>query len=329
VGSITAHQHDSLDQAALAVGAAVNALTSAASADAGHAPRLDRFSVIDPSARIGSGTRIGPHVFVDALVSIGERCVIDSGAHIGRATVIEHRVHIGAHVAFAAAPGAVQTPAVVGSDAWIGANASIGAGVTIGAKALVRPGSVVTRSVPPGAIVEGNPAAIVGYVDTTQGPVSALALALVRSNTSASVEQTPVAGVTVHHFPVIPDLRGNLTVGEFDRQVPFKPLRYFIVFGVPNREIRGEHAHRECHQFMICLRGSCAVVADDGRHKVEVGLDSPDRGLYLPPMTWGIQYKYSSDAMLMVFASHYYDSADYIRDYAQFLQQIAAAQVAA
>jgi UDP-2-acetamido-3-amino-2,3-dideoxy-glucuronate N-acetyltransferase len=328
VGSITAPQHISLDQALLAMGAAaVNPLAPAAGADAGAATPLDRFSVVDPSARVGSATRIGPHVFVDALVAIGERCTIDSGAHIGRATVIEDRVHIGAHVAFASAPGGVQTPAVVRSDAWIGANVSIGAGVTIGAKALVRPGSVVTRSVPPGAIVEGNPATIVGYVDTTQGPVSALAL--VRSNTTATIQETPVKGVTVHHFPVIPDLRGNLTVGEFDRQVPFKPLRYFIVFGVPNREIRGEHAHRECHQFLICLRGSCAVVADDGQHKVEVGLDSPDRGLYLPPMTWGIQYKYSSDAMLMVFASHYYDSADYIRDYAQFLQHIAAAQVAA
>ena len=326
MGSITAQQHNSLDQAVLAVGAAaaVDALASASVANPAHVTQFDRFSVVDPSARIGNGTRVGPHVFIDALVAIGERCVIDSGAHVGRGSVIEDRVHIGAHVAFAAAPGGAQTPAMVRSDAWIGANVSIGAGVTIGAKALVRPGSVVTRSVPPGAIVEGNPATIVGYVDATQCPVSALAL--VRPTSAATLQDTPVRGVTVHHFPVIPDLRGNLTVGEFDRQVPFKPLRYFIVFGVPNREIRGEHAHRECHQFLICLRGSCAVVADDGQHKVEVGLDSPDRGLYLPPMTWGIQYKYSSDAMLMVFASHYYDSADYIRDYAQFQQHVAAAQ---
>ena len=327
VGSITAQHHNSLDQAVLAVGAAVDALASTAGARSVQATQLDRFSVVDPSARIGNGTRIGPHVFVDALVAIGEHCTIDSGAHIGRGTAIDNRVHIGANVAFAVAPGGAQTPAAVRSDVWIGANASIGAGVTIGTKALVRPGSAVTRSVPPGAIVEGNPATIVGYVDTTEGPISALALP--RSNTAATLQETPVKGVTVHHFPVIPDLRGNLTVGEFDRQVPFKPLRYFIVFGVPSREIRGEHAHRECHQFLICLRGSCAVVADDGRYKVEVGLDSPDRGLYLPPMIWGIQYKYSSDAMLMVFASHYYDSADYIRDYAQFQQHIAAAKVAA
>lgn len=283
---------------------------------ANAAAQRDRFSVVDASATVGRGTVIGPHVVIDALAAIGEHCVIESGAHVCRGTVMEDHVYVGAHVAFAGAPGGAQVPAVVKQGAWIGANASIVAGVVIGAKAVVRPGSVVMRSVPPGAVVEGNPANIVGYVDALQGPISAVA----PPGRGAGVEATPVKGVTVHHFPIIPDLRGSLTVGEFDRQVPFKPLRYFMVFGVPSREIRGEHAHHKCHQFLICLRGSCAVVADDGQHKVEVTLDSPDRGLYLPPMTWGIQYKYSADAMLLVFASDYYDSADYIRDYADFMR---------
>jgi dTDP-4-dehydrorhamnose 3,5-epimerase-like enzyme len=91
----------------------------------------------------------------------------------------------------------------------------------------------------------------------------------------------------------------------------------------PSREIRGEHAHRKNHQFLICLRGSCAIVADDGTCKVEINLDAPSRGIYLPPMTWGIQYKYSRDALLLVFASDYYDASDYIRDYDEFLAAIA------
>lgn len=289
--------------------------------DAAMQAQRDRYSVVDASATVGRNTTLGPHVFVDAQARIGDDCVIQSGAHICRGTVIEQQVHIGAHAAFAGAPGGEQAPAVVKAGAWIGANASILAGVVIGAKAIVRPGAVVARSVPPGAIVEGNPANIIGYVDASPGPAGA---ALVGSSHGgsrgrATVEQTAVKGVTVHHFPVIPDLRGSLTVGEFDRQIPFTPKRYFMVFGVPSREIRGEHAHHQCHQFLICVRGSCAVVADDGRHKVEVVLDSPDRGIYLPPMTWGIQYKYSSDAMLLVFASDYYDNADYIRDYADFI----------
>ena len=126
-------------------------------------------------------------------------------------------------------------------------------------------------------------------------------------------------GVTVHHFPLIPDLRGHLTVGEFERQIPFVPKRYFMVFGVPNREVRGEHAHLACHQFLVCPRGDCSVVADDGVSKIEVLLDAPNKGLHLPPMTWGIQYKHSPDAVLLVFASHFYDAADYVREYADFL----------
>lgn len=286
--------------------------------DAAMRAQRERYSVVDPSATVGRGTTLGPHAFVDAHAVIGDGCVVESGAHICRGTVIEHQVHIGAHAAFAGAPGGGQPPAVVKAGAWIGANASILAGVVIGAKAIVRPGAVVARSVPPGAIVEGNPANIIGYVDAAPGPGTAPQHGGPRGG--ARIEETAVKGVTVHHFPVIPDLRGSLTVGEFDRQVPFTPKRYFMVFGVPSREIRGEHAHHQCHQFLICVRGSCAVMADDGEHKVEVLLDSPDRGIYLPPMTWGVQYKYSADAMLLVFASDYYDNADYIRDYADFIR---------
>ena len=107
-------------------------------------------------------------------------------------------------------------------------------------------------------------------------------------------------------------------MGEFGRSVPFEPKRYFMVFGVPNAEIRGEHAHRVCEQFLICAQGSCHVVADDGENREEFVLDDPSTGLYLPALTWGIQYKYSPDAVLLVFASHFYDSAEYIRDYNEF-----------
>jgi UDP-2-acetamido-3-amino-2,3-dideoxy-glucuronate N-acetyltransferase len=264
-----------------------------------------------------------PQAFIDPEAHVHGDCVVKSGAHICRGVIIEAGCHVGANVVFVEAEGHEPVGTTVRRQAWIGANSTIYGGLTIAAKAVVRPGSVVTRSVPPGAIVEGNPAAIVGYVDTDKGPASPVH-APVAAN-GFKIETTPVHGVTVHHFPVIHDLRGDLTVGEFDRHVPFKPLRYFMVFGVPSREIRGEHAHHRCHQFLICLRGSCAVVADDGKRRVEVVLDSPQRGLYLPPMTWGVQYKYSPDAMLMVFASDYYDAADYIRDYGAFTDLVAAA----
>ena len=110
-----------------------------------------------------------------------------------------------------------------------------------------------------------------------------------------------------------------MTVGEFEKEIPFAPQRYFSVFDVPNKEVRGEHAHKECHQFLVCIKGSCHVVADDGHQRQEFILDKPNKGIYLPPMVWGIQYKYSADAVLMVFASHHYDPDDYIRNYSEFM----------
>ena len=121
----------------------------------------------------------------------------------------------------------------------------------------------------------------------------------------------------------VKDLRGNLSVGEFPNDIPFEVKRYFLVYDVPSMETRGEHAHRNCHQFLICVHGSCAVVADDGHTRQEFRLDRPEIGIHLPPLVWGTQYKYSPDAVLLVFASEHYDAADYIRDYDQFTRLIA------
>ncbi|WP_183146495.1 WxcM-like domain-containing protein, partial [Pseudomonas syringae] len=67
-------------------------------------------------------------------------------------------------------------------------------------------------------------------------------------------------------------------------------------------------------------------VADDGVNREEFILDKPNQGIHLPPMTWGIQYRYSQDAVLLVFASHYYDAGDYIRNYEEFKSLIANAE---
>ncbi|MBK6510569.1 MAG: WxcM-like domain-containing protein [Haliea sp.] len=131
---------------------------------------------------------------------------------------------------------------------------------------------------------------------------------------------TDVQGVTWHRLPLAIDLRGSLSVGEIGQQIPFEVLRYFLVFDVPSAETRGEHAHRECHQFLVCVAGEVAVVADDGKKRQEFRLDRPNLGIHLPPMTWGVQYKYSADAVLLVLASRHYSAADYIRDYDEFLR---------
>jgi UDP-2-acetamido-3-amino-2,3-dideoxy-glucuronate N-acetyltransferase len=110
-----------------------------------------------------------------------------------------------------------------------------------------------------------------------------------------------------------------LSAAEVARHVPFEVKRYFLVFQVPSEQVRGEHAHRAQHQFLVCVHGRCSVVADDGSQRQEFTLDAPNLALYLPPMTWSVQYQHSRDAVLMVLASGVYDAADYIRDYAEFL----------
>jgi hypothetical protein len=94
------------------------------------------------------------------------------------------------------------------------------------------------------------------------------------------------------------------------------------VFDVPSKEIRGEHAHRHCHQFLICIKGSCSVVVDDGRTRAEVLLNRPNLGLHVQPLVWATEYKYTPDAVLLVLASDVYKAEDYIRDYDLFLKEI-------
>ena len=140
------------------------------------------------------------------------------------------------------------------------------------------------------------------------------------------VADTSVSRVKSYTFPRIRDPRGDLSFGEFGRDFPFEPKRNFLVFDVPDLETRGEHAHRVCEQFLICASGSVSIVVDDGRDRDEVELNAPNRGLYVPPRIWSIQYKYASRAVLLVFASHYYDANDYIRDYDHFIAECRAPQ---
>jgi dTDP-4-dehydrorhamnose 3,5-epimerase-like enzyme len=109
------------------------------------------------------------------------------------------------------------------------------------------------------------------------------------------------------------------------RGLPFEPVRSFVVFNVPSENVRGEHAHKQCQQLLVCLRGAVTVLCDDGRSRQEFVLDSPALGLYIPPRVWGVQHQYSPDAMLLVHASHPYDPDDYVRNYDQFLAETASA----
>lgn len=287
----------------------------------GKGTRVWAFAHVLPGAKIGADCNICDHVFIENDVVVGDRVTIKCGVQLWDGIALEDDVFVGPNATFTndRMPRSKQYPerfarTTVRAGASLGANVTILPGVTIGRKAMVGAGAVVTRDVPPNAIVVGNPARIIGYVDAPNAPQAEAIRKPGHTRTPSRVQ-----GVAFHELPVHEDMRGTLSVGEFEKQVPFVPRRYFLVYQVPSAEIRGEHAHRECHQFLVCARGACSVMADDGTNRQEWRLESPHQGVYLPPMTWGVQYKYTSDAVLIVFASHPYDASDYIRDYDAFL----------
>lgn len=291
----------------------------------GQDTRVWAFVHILPDARIGSDCNICDHVFIENEVVIGDRVTVKSGVQIWDGVTIEDDVFIGPNVTFTndPAPRSRRPPAewpklTVRKGASIGANATLLPGITVGRYAMVGAGAVVTRSVPPHAVVVGNPARIVRYTDEAGSRAPARAEA--RGSQGGS-QESGVEGVTIHRAPMIRDLRGNLSARELGDGLPFQPKRYFIVVEVPSREVRGEHAHRRCAQLLTCLKGSVSCVVDDGKGREEITLDSPEIALHIPPMVWGIQYKYSEDAVLLVLASEEYDADDYIRDYDEFLAE--------
>jgi UDP-2-acetamido-3-amino-2,3-dideoxy-glucuronate N-acetyltransferase len=296
--------------------------------DVGEGTRIWAFAHVLPGARIGKDCNICDGVFIEGDVVVGDRVTVKCGVQLWNGVRLEDDVFVGPNATFTNdlfprsrqyMASALET--VVQAGASIGANATILPGLSIGGGAMIGAGSVVTRSVPPNAIVKGNPGRIVGYVTHDRGSAPA---APRQADGGIPDRTVGVTGVALRRIPQFSDIRGSLSVGEFERDLPFVPKRYFLVFDVPSQETRGEHAHRKCHQFLICVKGSVQVLCDDGVHREEHTLDSPSLGIHLPPMVWGTQYRYSPDAVLLVFASETYDSADYIRDYREFCREVGA-----
>lgn len=232
---------------------------------------------------------------------------------------IEENVTFGCRVILAGAG------IVVRENARLDAACVVGDGVTIGRGAWVRAGAVVLRSIPPNAIVEGNPAQVVGYgsgADVGAKPAARLVDLRAFANLQRPARiPLGVGDSSLFLMRCVRDARGALAVGEVPAELPFVPARYFTVFDVPSVELRGEHAHKRCEQFLMCLHGSCRILLDDGVQRCEVTLDRPDIGVYMPPLIWGTQYRYSADAVLLVFASHAYEASDYLRTYDEFISQ--------
>lgn len=111
---------------------------------------------------------------------------------------------------------------------------------------------------------------------------------------------------------------GEVVVAEAGHGVPFAIARMFTV-KAPTGATRGEHAHRQCSQFMICVHGLIDIVCDDGRSRRIFALDRSNIALVVPPTIWAAVLFRQSDSVLTVLCDRIYEEHDYIRDYTEFL----------
>jgi dTDP-4-dehydrorhamnose 3,5-epimerase-like enzyme len=118
------------------------------------------------------------------------------------------------------------------------------------------------------------------------------------------------------------DERGMLVALEEIKNVPFEIKRVYYMFGTQAEIRRGYHAHKQLRQLAIPINGSCKILLDDGKEKVDLLLDNPALGLLIEPSIWHEMYDYSSDCILLVLASDVYDENDYIRRYDEFIESL-------
>jgi len=284
------------------------------------------FTHVLPGAVIGKKCNLNDHVFVENDVIIKDRVTVKCGVFLWDGIRLENDVFVGPNVTFAndKYPESQQKRkenqvTLIKKAASIGANATILPGVTIGEKAMVGAGAVVTRNVPPMAIVVGNPARIIGYIDHNKNKLKADELDNADMYNEISHIKLRVDSCQLWELKQYDDLRGSIVVTDFEEDLPFIPKRIFYVFGVSSQKVRGEHAHKKCHQFLVALSGSVNIVLDDGENSQEIQLNRASKGILMPAGIWGTQYKFSNDATLAVFCSHSYNTNDYIRDYQDFI----------
>ena len=294
----------------------------------GDQTRIWAFVHILSQARIGSHCNICDHVFIENDVVIGDNVTIKSGVQLWDGLRVEDDVFIGPNATFTndrfpRIKNQIQSypQTVIQEGASIGANATILPGVTIARNAMVGAGCVVLSDVPPNGIVVGNPARIAGY--DSKSAINRKNITKLSDNVQANLQiHSSVKGVRLINLPVISDVRGCLTYAQHEGQLPFVPRRFFLVFDVPSRESRGEHAHKTLKELLVCVKGTFAVMVDDGNNREEYIFDKPGQAIFVPPKIWRAHYKYTKDAIMLVQASDIYDADDYVRDYEKFTQMI-------
>jgi dTDP-4-dehydrorhamnose 3,5-epimerase-like enzyme len=127
-----------------------------------------------------------------------------------------------------------------------------------------------------------------------------------------------INNVKLIELPKILDERGNLSVIEGTKHIPFKIERTYMIFDVPGGETRGGHAYKELDEFIVALSGSFEVVIDDGYENKTYYLNRSYYGLYVPKLIWRSLENFSTNSLCLILASEKYNEEDYLRNYDDF-----------
>ena len=121
-------------------------------------------------------------------------------------------------------------------------------------------------------------------------------------------------------LPKVIDRRGNLSIIEENKNIPFKIERTYWIYDVPGGEKRGGHAYKENEEFIVALSGSFDVILDNGTERKVYSLNRSYYGLYIPKGWWREMENFSTNSLALEFASTKYNPNDYIRDYDEYIK---------
>lgn len=117
------------------------------------------------------------------------------------------------------------------------------------------------------------------------------------------------------------DPRGYLVALESNSNVPFEIRRVYYIYKTQENIVRGHHAHKKLRQLLVAVSGSVEIHCEYNGKKDVFVLDTPEKGLLIDGLVWHTMEKFSPDCVLMCLASDFYDEADYIRNFQDFLKE--------
>ncbi len=123
-------------------------------------------------------------------------------------------------------------------------------------------------------------------------------------------------------LPKIEDPRGNLSIIEDEKNIPFKIERTYWIYDVPGGQMRGGHAFKKQQELIVALSGSFDVIVDDGKEKQTFSLNRSYYGLYVPAGFWRQMQNFSTNSLALVLSSTQFSEGDYVRDYQEFLMTV-------